>query len=207
MPLEEGLAICLYRLSTSDHLSDMAQLFGRSQCALSEISNAMIKIFYNLLKPLVAFHEEFCRMQKMQEWEAAIRSKRCFLTQYIGFINRTFRERCYPSHDQNIIYTGEIQAPSIKHQGFVTPDGLIWVLLGPLPGNMQDVTVISTSQLLEKLLIRQKKLESGSYFCVCGDSGYLPATFRPFPKERHDGRAKSIQPCHVILPNRHRLAG
>lgn len=28
MPLEEGLATCLYRLLTSERLSDMAQLFG-----------------------------------------------------------------------------------------------------------------------------------------------------------------------------------
>ena len=58
--------------------------------------------------------------------------------------------RCYKSPERSVQRTQE--APWLKFQSVVVPDGMIVEMFGPVEGRRHDVTVLKASKLEQKLV-------------------------------------------------------
>jgi hypothetical protein len=68
-----------------------------------------------------------------------------------GFIDGTLRKTCRPSQFQRLAYSGHKRCHGIKFQSVVTPDGLIAMMFGPIPGSRHDSFMLGQSNLVQQL--------------------------------------------------------
>jgi hypothetical protein len=86
----------------------------------------------------------------------------------IGFIDGTNRRISRPKMDQGIFYSGHKHYHCFKFQSWVTPDGLISHIFGPIPGHRHDLFLWSKSRIEEEIMC----LPEFDDFCLFGDQGY-----------------------------------
>jgi nuclease HARBI1 len=68
-----------------------------------------------------------------------------------GFIDGTLRKTCRPSFFQRLAYSGHKRCHGIKFQSVTTPDGLIALMYGPIPGSRHDSFMLGESNLIQQL--------------------------------------------------------
>ena len=68
-----------------------------------------------------------------------------------AWIDGTFTRTCRPGEDQRRFYSGYKKRHGIKWQGIVSPDGLIFSLAGPWPGEINDNRMVLESGLEARL--------------------------------------------------------
>jgi len=65
----------------------------------------------------------------------------------VGFIDGTYGSVCRPSVLQQNLYSGYKKGHFLKWQAVTTPDGIIISLFGPVAGRLNDVTLLTQSNL------------------------------------------------------------
>jgi hypothetical protein len=86
----------------------------------------------------------------------------------VGFIDGTFMAFARPE-DQQAWYSGHKKSCGAKFQGIVTPDGLISSFMGEWKGTVNDITMLHTSGIQEKL---RAICEGVRTLYLYGDSAY-----------------------------------
>ena len=118
-------------------------------------------------KDKVIFNEERIK-KKLDEFAEAIESKCSVLNKCVGFIDGTNREVCRPIYHQRVWYSGHKHYNYFKFQAWVTPDGIISHIFGPVPGHRHDLYLWTASGLEESVFSKQP---FNNYY-LFGDQGY-----------------------------------
>ncbi|DAZ95412.1 TPA: hypothetical protein N0F65_006302 [Lagenidium giganteum] len=126
----------LRRLAYPNRLADLERLFGRSQAALSVITNAVLTHIYD-------------------RWHHLLRLDRHRLTE----------ANClhYPALNYCIGYIDGTRKHALKYQSVITPDGIVRHLHGPVPGTKHDAFLLATSTLSDEM---RALPTSGSTRCI-----------------------------------------
>lgn len=80
------------------------------------------------------------------------------------------RAICRPSNNQQECYNGHKRVHALKYQSVVTPNGLIANLFGPIEGRRHDSFLLSESQLLPALALKNENFNEPYY--IYGDPAY-----------------------------------
>jgi hypothetical protein len=103
----------------------------------------------------------------------------------IGFIDGTVRPTCKPEMFQAVVYNGKDKTHALKYQVFVTPDGIMRHVFGPVCGSRHDQHMVQESKILE-WITSHGSCASGKSFVCYADAGYAvaPGLMRPFADEK-----------------------
>ena len=128
-----ALCILLARLSSSKTTEDHRSEFFISASNISSICTTMLSFLHNRWGPLMRFNKVRVA-NKAEQYAEAIKGVGAHLHNCIGFIDGTNREICKPTFLQGLMYSGHKHYHSFKFQSWLTPDGLISHIYGPVPG-------------------------------------------------------------------------
>ena len=150
VPYETGILLVLYRMAKPRCIRpDMEKYFKMRKSHISSAINTFVDALYEVARPYLSDPAIF--QQRFQYYSDLIFAK-CGAVQGIwGFIDGTLRKTCRPSHFQRLAYSGHKRCHGIKFQSVVTPDGLIALLFGPIPGSRHDSFMLGQSGLLQQL--------------------------------------------------------
>jgi nuclease HARBI1 len=101
--------------------------------------------------------------------------RKCMVCVY-AFIDGTARRICRPTRDQDIAYSGHKKYHCLKYQSFVTPDGIIVHLFGPVEGARHDAFVLHLSCIAS--ILQQPPF---AQYLVYGDGGYSNTAYMTCP--------------------------
>lgn len=98
-----------------------------------------------------------------------------------GFIDGTAKRINRPagvSVKQQAMYDGHHRFHGFEYQGITTPDGIVIMLFGPVPGRMNDLYMVKASNL-EEMFEGEFRVweEGGEQYFVYGDQGYMTTPF------------------------------
>ena len=178
LPARKALCVLLFRMSGTRSVIDVSMFFGISPTYVSTIWIELVELLVSLWGNIVRFNKQ--RMITSREkYALAIRTCGTPLKNCLGFIDGTNREISRPSVAQGVFYSGHKHYHSFKFQAWVTPDGLISNIFGPIPGARHDLLLWSKSKI-EEHIFSTPEFEA---FCVFGDQGYHNAghLLSPFP--------------------------
>ena len=106
--------------------------------------------------------------RSLPSYARAIENKCSVLPNCVGFIDGTNREISRPLKHQGVYYSGHKHYHCFKFQSWVTPDGLISSIFGPVPGHRHDLYLFSLSRLEEDVF----STTPFNSYCLFGDQGY-----------------------------------
>jgi hypothetical protein len=103
----------------------------------------------------------------------------------IGFIDGTVRPTCKPEMFQAVVYNGKDKTHALKYQVFVSPDGIMRHVFGPVCGSRHDQHMVHESKILQ-WITSHGSCASGNAFVCYADAGYAvaPGIMRPFADEK-----------------------
>ncbi|ETO82408.1 hypothetical protein F444_03446, partial [Phytophthora nicotianae P1976] len=87
-------------------LSDLQDLFGRNETAISSISNAVLDHLYSTFHHLLQFDHARLTEATLSTYASAIHSKGAPLHTCVGFIDGTVRGTCRPVRLQKYVFNG-----------------------------------------------------------------------------------------------------
>ena len=184
-PYETGLLLVLFRLARPRRLRpDMERYFCMRKSHISAVMGTFIDAFYDMALPYFSdpslFYDRFPLYTEKIAQKARVGGIRIW-----GFIDGTLRKTCRPSRFQRLAYSGHKRCHGIKFQSVVTPDGLIALLFGPIPGNRHDSFMLSESKVLHQL--RALMPDGSPFWSLYGDPAYPQSSllfggFRGAPK-------------------------
>ena len=188
-PYETGLLMVLYRLSRPRRLSpDIERFFLWRK---SKISAVLQTFFCALYKVANRYLSNPSLLQHRFQYYANLINKKSDADaggdlKVWGFIDGTLRRTCRPIIFQKLMYSGHKRCHGIKFQSVVTPDGLVALLYGPIPGSRHDSFMLNESKLLPKLrvLMPSGPHHQSPVFSLYGDPAY-PQSQRLFGGFRH----------------------
>ena len=151
IPFECGLLILLYRFSRPTRIRpDMERFFGMRKSKLSSIILTFARAIYEVANrylnnpQIMSTRWEFLAKLVREKSNGAVHG-------VWGFIDGTLRKSCRPSRFQRLAYSGHKRCHGIKFQSVVTPDGLIAMMFGPIPGSRHDSFMLGQSNLVQQL--------------------------------------------------------
>ena len=162
------MLILCRRLAFPSRLCDLAETFGMSKSAVSEILLWEIDFLVNRYREVLTLDTRRLTAERIAEFAAAIRDKGAPVAKVWGFIDGTFRKTCRPSLFQRVVFSGHKRAHGLKFQAVVTPDGLISHVFGPIEGRHHDAFLLAQSGLPDAL---REHSQFHGYF-LYGDKGY-----------------------------------
>ena len=125
----EALFVFLKRFSYPCRHSDLLPRFGMSVPELSMVSVSMQNhVYANYSNLLHDFNQPWLSPAALQEYSACVNEKGAPLQNSFG----TVRPLCRPGEQRRILYNGHKLVHPLKFQSFVTPNGLISNLYGPV---------------------------------------------------------------------------
>jgi hypothetical protein len=151
IPFESGLLILLYRLSRPNRIRpDMEAFFGMRKSKLSSIVLAFTSALYEVANQYLSNPHIFSQRWAFLADLVRVKSNGAVHGVW-GFIDGTLRRTCKPSRFQRLAYSGHKRCHGIKFQSVVTPDGLIAMMYGPVPGSRHDSFMLGESNLVQQL--------------------------------------------------------
>jgi hypothetical protein len=166
LPAKDALCMLLYRLAGTRSTWDVADGFGVSQSYISKVTVSLVDFMTQKWAMVVKFNK--ARMiRSLPLYAAAIRASGASLSNCVGFIDGTNREVARPRVAQGAFYSGHKSYHSIKFQSWVTPDGLISHLFGPVPGARHDLFMFDMSGVEEIMSEPEFNM-----YCLFSDQGY-----------------------------------
>ncbi|ETI51478.1 hypothetical protein F443_05166 [Phytophthora nicotianae P1569] len=166
----EALCIFLRRMAYPARLSDLQDLFGRNETAISSISNAVLDHLYSTFHHLFQFDHARLTEATLSTYASAIHSQGAPLHTCVGFIDGTVRGTCRPLRHQKYVFNGHKRKHALKYQSVLAPDGIIVHLSGPFPGTRHDAYILQQSGLLEAA--SPSLSANGRHFVFYGDPAY-----------------------------------
>jgi len=166
-PTEEtALCLLLCRLAYPGRLTVIADHFGRSPSWCSAVFNDVAVHLWTTFRGLLEWHP-LLNYERMALFAEAIsdlleavdgEEATGFVAGegsavFWGFVDGTFRGFCRPTgyEQQRSAYSGHKKDHGQKWQGIVGPDGIIWSLVGPFLGPVNDWSIWRRSELPKKL--------------------------------------------------------
>ena len=168
-PFETGLMIVLARLSRPRRLrGDLERLFGMRKSHLSAVLSTFSKKIYNIAYPYLSNPNIYLNRIALY---ASIIHRKCGLVDTVwGFIDGTLRPTCRPTRFQRLAYSGHKRRHGLKFQSVVTPDGLLAMMFGPIPGSRHNSFMLAESNLLPSLDAIMP--HGGIVYSLYGDPAY-----------------------------------
>lgn len=169
-PYETGILLCLHRLSRPRRLRpEMERYFSMRKSKISAVISTFMMALFQVSQPYLSnpsiFRNRFNLYSGLIERKAGLTSLGIW-----GFIDGTLRKTCRPTQFQRLVYSGHKRCHGIKFQSVVTPDGLIALLFGPIPGSRHDSFMLLESGLIP--LLWQLMPAGGPIFALYGDAAY-----------------------------------
>ena len=161
------LAILLNRLATGANENELSFKYQRHRSNISLAIHVMLDFVCRTYKQHIICNVELLRRNAPLYCEA-IKGQGAHLECCIGFIDGTNREACRPTIYQDLYYSGHKHYHSYKFQSFVTPNGLISGLEGPVEGKRHDQLLYDQSKI-RQILADDEVL---SKYCLFADQGY-----------------------------------
>jgi nuclease HARBI1 len=144
--------------------------FGHCQAFISAVCSMFIDALYALAVPSLTntglFHHRF----PVYTEKIAVKTGNAAINIW-GFINRTLKKMCWPTHYQKAAYSGHKCCHGIKFQNVTTPDGYVAHLYGPIAGCRHDSYMLSCSKLLLQLHALMPPGQ-GTIYSLFGDPAY-----------------------------------
>jgi len=164
---EEAFLLLLRRLGGRERGLELAQVFGRSPPAISEMYNvALDHVFLHVASAM-----------RLEIWEEhlpafarVLRERGCPEGHCFGFIDGTMFTICRPTVGQEAMYNGWKRQHKVKYQCVVLPNFLIGDWFGPGAGRAHDSQVLADSNLVARLQGMRGRLDVE--LCVYGDPAY-----------------------------------
>ena len=152
-----AMLVMLRRLGTAGTVNDFMHTFGIGEARVSELFNHMIKQtirrWGHLLTDCRPFRPHF------KKYARAIRRSGATVKRCVGFVDGNDLPIAKPSKFERYTFSGKSRMHLLKHQGFVSPNGMIMHFFGPCAGSITDSTMLGKSRL-------QRQMRS-----VCGAPG------------------------------------
>lgn len=151
VPYETCFLILLYRLSRPRRVrSDMERKFRMRKSRISAVCVTFLDAFYEIAIRYLSDPAIF--QHRFGYYASLIEQKTGFLVDRVwGFIDGKLLKTCRPSRFQRLAYSGHKRCHGVKFQNVTTPDGLIALMFGPIPGSRHDSFMLAVSGLLEQL--------------------------------------------------------
>lgn len=180
------MTIILRRLSASDRLSDITRQFGHqwSPARVSTLFHALCRYLKRRWRHRLAWLPDMFTVDACQRAATSIHNKGCPIPNVVGFIDCTrVKVQRPPDDKQNAFYSGYKRTHVIIFQGklyksvrsqreaITCPAGFM-CLHGPYLGCMNDLGILSRSQLINFL---ETNLPSGRM--LLGDLGEFSVFF------------------------------
>ena len=146
----EALCILLYRLSYPCRLVDIERHFQRHRTICSRVITKVCVLLYATWKDHLELHPSVTQA-KIVHYAAHVKRVWKPCDGIYAFIDGSKHMMCRPTKDQEVVYSGHKRGHCCNWQALVSPDGLILSLFGPLPGSVNDITMLSDSKLINRL--------------------------------------------------------
>ena len=145
---EPVLACCvlLRRLAFSCRWCDLQVLFGRPASWLFAVFTCVIQNLHETFGYLLDWHPHLRSYRRLHDFANAVK-KRCYARVW-GFLDGHFEEMARPLYRQRDVYSGHSKADSLKHQGVVAPNGVVYFFEGPFEGKKNDWAMWSESRAI-----------------------------------------------------------
>ena len=164
---EEAFLLLLRRLGGRERNVELAQVFGRSSPAISEMYNVVLEHVY----------EHARAAMRLELWERELEGFADVLAQCgcveqhcVGFIDGTMFAICRPVDGQESMYNGWKRGHRVKYQCVVLPNFLIGDWHGPAAGRTNDSQMLVDSNLVPRM--REICVRVGRRLCIYGDAAY-----------------------------------
>lgn len=164
---EEAFLLLLRRLGGRERNFELAQVFGRSSPAISEMYNVVLDHVFKHAMPAM----------RLETWEDhlpsfanVLRTRGCPEGHCFGFIDGTMFTICRPTYGQEAMYNGWKRQHKVKYQCVVLPNFLIGDWFGPAAGRAHDSQVLADSNMVQRLRAMRDRLDVP--LCIYGDPAY-----------------------------------
>ena len=168
---EEAFLLLFRRLGGRERGLELAQVFGRSPPAISEINN--LALDHVFMHDAPAMRLEIWE-EHLPAFASVLRERVCPEGHCFGFIDGTMFTICRPTTGQEAMYNGWKRQHKVKYQCVVLPNFLIGDWFGPAVGRVHDSQVQADSDMVARLQRMRDRLDVA--LCVascCGRSDSL----------------------------------
>jgi hypothetical protein len=162
---------------------DMISKFGTSTSRMSRLISHLRNWIFERYYPGMS-NPKTLPLAKVQQFSDVI-FKHTGVKGIIGFIDGTVRPTCKPEMFQAVVYNGKDKTHALKYQVFVSPDGIMRHVFGPVCGSRHDQHMVHESKILQ-WITSHGSCASGNAFVCYADAGYAvaPGIMRPFADEK-----------------------
>ncbi|KIJ36873.1 hypothetical protein M422DRAFT_106643, partial [Sphaerobolus stellatus SS14] len=186
----EAFCLLCARLRMGEDQYSLSTKYGRSQAAISQITNELAVWMEWRWEHLLGWDEDgIMHPNRLLEYAAAFHGFGVPSATIIALIDVTIHATCRPSFLQELAYTGYKKVHGMKFQALTVPNGLVAHLAGPYRAPQNDMGIYAESKLEQMML--EKAIQPGSspedpperrYFQIYGDSAYglSPVMISPY---------------------------
>jgi hypothetical protein len=154
-PRELALLWLIYRYSSGSSFLACQRVFGYHESVISRLVSVVEDhLFRHCEDTLSNFHPDLTSEENLARYSESLAENGCPVPFVWGFLDGVRWKISRPGGDNNLqyaVYSGYVAAHCLSLHVVTSTDGIIQHVHGPKPGHMNDLNVLHSSKLQEKM--------------------------------------------------------